>query len=279
MLGDLFEIAAMLPWWVAAGLAIVAYIVLHNIAVMEIEVATNPAQVGAALGHQLWKTMATFFQYIVPAVLAVGAAASAISRHRRRALLEGVANGGSEGALEGMTWQEFEMLVGEAYRRKGFGVAETGGGGADGGVDLVLKKGSETFLVQCKQWRALKVPVAVVRELYGVMAARGAAGGMVVTSGRFTDDAAAFAKGRNIELIDGPKLTRLIRDAWSAKSVAPSPVRNPVPAVPNPMSDSPGCPRCGKTMTRRTAKQGANAGKPFWGCEGFPACRGTRPIT
>jgi restriction system protein len=46
---------------------------------------------------------------------------------------------------------------------------ETGGGGPDGGVDLVLRKpggnGSEKFLVQCKQWRALKVGVDVVREL------------------------------------------------------------------------------------------------------------------
>jgi restriction system protein len=50
-------------------------------------------------------------------------------------------------------------------------VAEIGGGGADGGVDLVLtkpgKSGGEKFLVQCKQWRAYKVGVDVVRELYG----------------------------------------------------------------------------------------------------------------
>ena len=44
---------------------------------------------------------------------------------------------------------------------------ETGGQGADGGIDLVLRKGSERFLVQCKQWRAYKVGVNVVRELYG----------------------------------------------------------------------------------------------------------------
>jgi len=278
VLGNLFEIAAMLPWWVGAGLAIIAYVALHNVAVMEVEVATKPAQVGGMVGHQLWKTFAMYFQYLFPIVLLGGAAASAISRYRRRALVDGVAKGDSDGALNRMTWQEFEMLVGEAYRRKGFSVAEPGGGGADGGVDLVLKRGSETFLVQCKQWRSLKVGVTVVRELYGVMAARGAAGGMVVTSGRFTDDAAAFAKGRNIELIDGPKLTQLIRGVRSAKPAAPSSARNPAPAAPTPVSDSPLCPRCGKTMARRIAKQGANAGKPFWGCPGFPACRGTRPI-
>ena len=45
---------------------------------------------------------------------------------------------------------------------RGFSVAETGGGGADGGIDLKLKKGGEIFLVQCKQWRAYKVSVNIV---------------------------------------------------------------------------------------------------------------------
>ena len=103
------------------------------------------------------------------------------------------------------------MLVGEAYRLQGYRVTETGGGGADGGIDLALTKGSEKFLVQCKQWKAYKVGVDVVRELYGVMAAKGATGGFVVTSGRFTDDAKAFSDGRNVQLVDGPKLFAMIK--------------------------------------------------------------------
>lgn len=59
----------------------------------------------------------------------------------------------------------------------------------------------------------LKVRVTTVRELYVVMAAEAAVGGFVVTSGRLTPEAAAFAKGRNIELIDGPALMRPLRDA------------------------------------------------------------------
>ena len=101
---------------------------------------------------------------------------------------------------------------------------ETGGGGADGGIDLVLtrpgKNGSEKFLVQCKQWRAYKVGVDVVRELYGVMAAKGASGGFVVTSGRFTDDAISFARGRNVTLVDGPKLCGLLRPPQRDASIS-----------------------------------------------------------
>ncbi|MGH8514908.1 MAG: topoisomerase DNA-binding C4 zinc finger domain-containing protein [Gammaproteobacteria bacterium] len=39
---------------------------------------------------------------------------------------------------------------------------------------------------------------------------------------------------------------------------------------------SPACPRCGAPMVQRVAKQGSNAGKPFWGCSTFPRCRGFR---
>ena len=37
---------------------------------------------------------------------------------------------------------------------------------------------------------------------------------------------------------------------------------------------SPACPVCGRTMVRRTARKGSNAGAQFWGCPSYPACRG-----
>jgi four helix bundle suffix protein len=36
------------------------------------------------------------------------------------------------------------------------------------------------------------------------------------------------------------------------------------------------CPECGKPMRKRTAKAGPEAGKPFWGCSGYPECHGVR---
>ncbi|MBI5307008.1 MAG: four helix bundle protein [Planctomycetes bacterium] len=38
------------------------------------------------------------------------------------------------------------------------------------------------------------------------------------------------------------------------------------------------CPLCGKLMTLRTAKKGKNPGSQFWGCTGYPECRGVRNI-
>jgi four helix bundle suffix protein len=36
---------------------------------------------------------------------------------------------------------------------------------------------------------------------------------------------------------------------------------------------APVCPRCGKPMRRRKSAKGE-----FWGCTGFPECKGTRPV-
>jgi restriction system protein len=261
---DLFDLVAMLPWWAGVALAVVAYVWLHSIAVAPAPTIATTAQLGASVAGQFGKTLAMIGQYVLPFICLCGAAASAYGRAKRGRLLVDVTQNSTAGALDGMSWSEFELLVGEAFRRKGYTVTETGGGGADGGVDLVLSRGGERFLVQCKQWKAFKVGVTTVRELYGVMAARGAAGGFVVTSGQFTAEARDFAAGRNITLIDGPALRTLI----GGIQPAPTAKQTGVPA----------CPQCGSAMVRRTAKRGANAGGSFWGCSTYPTCRGVRDV-
>ena len=277
------ELVAMLPWWAGVALALVSYLLLHRVAAQEVVAATQPGQMGAMVTQTLWKTLASFGQYIVPLICLAGAGMSAWQRTVRQNLVTDVAQSKATDALDGMSWREFEMLVGEGFRLQGYQVVETGGGGADGGVDLVLtktgKSGGEKFLVQCKQWRAFRVGVNVVRELYGVMAARGATGGFVVTSGRFTDDAISFANGRNVTLVDGPKLHGLLRQA---KAGAGHSRAQPAATAPKQPSTAPvqasSCPLCSRPMARRSAKRGANACSEFWGCTGYPACRGTRPI-
>jgi restriction system protein len=52
--------------------------------------------------------------------------------------------------------------------------------------------------------------VKVVRELFGVMAAKNVKHGIVATYGEFTSEAREFAKANSIALIDGLKLTQMI---------------------------------------------------------------------
>lgn len=102
-------------------------------------------------------------------------------------------------------------------------------------MDLVLSKGGETFLVRRKQWTAYKVGVEAARELYGVMAAKGAAGGSVVTSGQFTQPAREFARGRNLKLVDAQVLLRLLHQARTVRGEKTAAMMAPViPAAADP---------------------------------------------
>ena len=269
----LLDLVSMLPWWLCLGLAPVSYFVLHGIAMQPAPLATTPAQMQALAMSSLWRGAAQAGQYILPMILLAGAAMSAFGMLRRRQLFDQAATGPAAALVNSMSWQDFERLVGEAFRQRGYRVHETGGGGADHGIDLKLERDGERHLVQCKQWRAQRVGVEVVRELYGAMAAQGAAGGWVVTSGAFTGPAREFAQGRNIELIDGSALVDLLRQGRSGIA-APAATSRRVESLG---SASPSCPACSGPMVRRVARRGGSAGDGFWGCQGFPKCRGTRP--
>jgi restriction system protein len=89
----------------------------------------------------------------------------------------------------------------------------------------------------------------------------------------YTDEARAFAKGQNIELMDGKALHALIRGVTVPNK--PAPVLKVVAAASEPVC--PVCPVCQSAMVKRMAKRGANSGNAFWGCSQYPACKGTRP--
>jgi restriction system protein len=263
---DIVEVVAMLPWWVGVILAVVSYFWLHHVATQPIPPATDLKNISANVGTQLGQTLAMFGQYVLSVACLMGAGLSAYGRHQRNTLHRDVAHVPSRSRLEAMSWRQFEILVGEVFRRKGFKVEERGGSGPDGGVDLALRLGNDLYLVQCKQWKAMRVGVATVRELYGVMAAEHAVGGFVVASGDFTEDARQFAEGRSIELVGTDQLLDLIEETASES----------VGGVRSEMTGVPMCPACGASMVRRTAKRGANAGGQFWGCSNYPNCRGIR---
>lgn len=42
----------------------------------------------------------------------------------------------------------------------------------------------------------------------------------------------------------------------------------------DPTDRIPLCPKCNKPMALRTAQKGKSAGKQFWGCTGYPECKG-----
>ncbi|MFA7382516.1 MAG: restriction endonuclease [Desulfurivibrionaceae bacterium] len=288
---DIVEIASKFPWKVGLVLAVVSYLVLHTVAGIQVDRPANLNTMGNFMIKQFMVTVvAGFGQMILPFCFLVGAGWSFFKQRKNERLYDSIASYSPAGAkdtamqaVERLTWQEFELLVGESFRRKGYVVKETGGGGADGGIDLEMSLNGQKYLVQCKQWKAFKVGVKVVREFFGVMVANGATGGFVVTSGVFTEEAAAFAEDKDITLIDGGKLVKIINSAQAAqhleKKNIPQPTLEDIPWLNKETNASPSCPKCNSAMVRRTAKQGANAGKEFWGCSLYPKCKSVVAIT
>ena len=266
---DFIAVASRLPWWVCMLLVIVSYLVLHMIASRPAVTVAGPGQMGEAAQRAMLTTLAMFGQYILPFAFGIAALTSGINSTRRKKLYHRVESRSDVAALSEISWQDFEGLVAEYYRRNGFVVDQAGGNGPDDGIDLVLRKNKGQYLVQCKQWKAYRVGVQPVREFYGVMAARGADGGYFVTSGTYTEDAQEFARGLNIDLIDGQRLRRMIGTtrARTASGVDIEPLQAAV-----------ACPKCGAPMKKRVARRGDHVGKEFWGCIGFPKCTGTRPL-
>ena len=139
------------PWWVSAGLGVAVFILMRWIYPAMIK-GNRLGEVLAQVSVKVAPLVAGFFFFL--AVL------SAFIAWRRRALVDGQ---NSLESLRALSWKEFEWMVGEAFRRQGYAVEESFGGGPDGGVDVVLRKYGRTTLVQCKHWKVFSVGVPVVR--------------------------------------------------------------------------------------------------------------------
>src|SRR5688500_2721309 len=138
-LDDMIELVSMLPWWAGAVMAPICYVLLHAWAVrVGAEMTTKPQ-----IASGIYYALASIGQYLLPFSCLAGAAVSAWRRHQRKTLADNVSAAKSADVLEGMSWREFELLVGEGFRRKGFQVEELGGAGADGGVDRSEEHTSE----------------------------------------------------------------------------------------------------------------------------------------
>jgi restriction system protein len=117
-------------------------------------------------------------------------------------------------AIRSLPWREFERVVAAAFSAKGWTPELVGQRGPDGGLDLVLRKGKQRAIAQCKQRRfayGAYVGEREVREFVGVIAAQKAMKGFFVTSGVFTPEATEFAeKVAQLELIAGDDLLAMV---------------------------------------------------------------------
>lgn len=258
-----FDVVVLAPWPVG----VVAGFVILGAGLLWLPVALVGSQnlYLASVGKQLMTGSLNPLVWVLAIACWAAAAVSAFRQSKRRNLLDTRSDLES---LRTMNWRELEQLVSEAYRRLGFQVEGNGQRGADGGVDLLLRRNGQITLVQCKHWRTQRVGAPVVREQFGLLTHHQAAAVIIVTTGDFTSEARAFAQGKAIELIAGPELLSLVKGVQRECEVVLTP--------PAPVAETtPTCPKCASPMMRRTARQ---TGAAFLGCSRYPACRGTRTL-
>ncbi|WP_115514743.1 MULTISPECIES: restriction endonuclease [Xanthomonas] len=268
-----FEALAALPWPAAFVAGIAAYLAVRY------GIAWWFSQHGGMLSQGIAQQSNGMFAPLAWMLLGICWLAALFSylgtRSRRRFLetrttLESLAAGG---------WRQFEQLVGEAFRRQGYSVEETGLGGPDGGIDLILRKDGRRTLVQCKQWKRQQVGVSVVREMFGLLAHHQADAVKIACIGSYTKDAERFAQGKPIELISGEQLLEMIQMAQQQATAKPMPQAarvEPVFASTESAASAtiaiPSCPRCGNVLVQRRNRRSS---ENFLGCNQFPKCRGT----
>jgi len=124
-------------------------------------------------------------------------------------------------ALQALSPGEFEELVTETFRRQGHR-AKIAGKTGDHGVDVRVSAGNgEKWVVQCKRYKG-SVGEPVVRDLYGTLLHEKAHRASIVTSGRFSRQAMAWAEGKPIDLYDREMFLEILHKLQKKKKDRPS---------------------------------------------------------
>jgi hypothetical protein len=126
--------------------------------------------------------------------------------------------------LHKLSSDQLESLITATFRREGYRVELSAAVGSENGMDLTLRRDSETVLVQSRHAKYAQVAQSEVRDFGEAIAAVGASRGILVTTGEFTSEAHHFAEGHGIELLDGITLEKRL-------AAGATPVQCEMPAV------------------------------------------------
>lgn len=197
---SIIETLISIPWWI--HLFLIAGILLSPSFINEY-IYNNPNQILYVINKKIMPE----FTWIISGFLFLFMLIQFLSRYKKRKLFF---NEYDIEQLKRISWQDFELLVTETFKRDGYKVKEAGGAQADGGIDLEAYRGGQKIIVQCKHWKKTSVGVNIVREMFGVGIHEQASVVYIVTCGYFTKDAKEFAKGKAMRLVNGYQLLHWI---------------------------------------------------------------------
>lgn len=168
--------------------------------------------------------------------------------------------------LKQLEWRRFEELCVAYFEALGY-QSSIARSATRTGLDIRLIAAGErnaSLVVQCKAWDAYRVGIKAARELRSAMGAAGLAEGVLLTAGRFTPEAADYARKQNIRLIDGADLLAGIAALAPEKALALLKFATEGDFL------TPTCPSCSlKMISRKSTREG----RKFWGCRNYPRCK------
>ncbi|MEN9310827.1 MAG: hypothetical protein RLY77_952 [Pseudomonadota bacterium] len=128
--------------------------------------------------------------------------------------------------LSQLRWRDFTKLVLQAMQGRGYRPVIEDGMPADGiptdGSDILLERGGERALLSCKYGTGSIVSAQSLLGLSKSASLRGADNVIVVTPGKFDEEAERIAVPQHIELIDGSELWPEVRP-YVARPQEPAP--------------------------------------------------------
>ncbi len=115
-------------------------------------------------------------------------------------------------SIDNMSPYEFEKYIARLFISIGY-KAVTTSASRDYGIDVIAKNNDEIIAIQVKKYKKCSVGNVEVQRLLGAMQMKGvrADRSILITTSRFTKNAIKQAEGCPIELWDGKKLGRIIR--------------------------------------------------------------------
>ena len=204
---NIIDFIAQIPWWVSVTLSASFFVFFKFIAPHFESQFSTVNEVQISLGQ-------TFAPVIALALLSP--VTFTLFKSNRKKKLRDLKK--EIQAIQDLPWQDFKVLVAEAYSRTGYIILENSAFTADPSIDIVMRKGAKLYLLQCRYWQNRKLGIREIKNLLSLMHAKQASGVFLLTTGIFTNEARHFAAGRPINLVDGIELVELL------SNVPPDPV-------------------------------------------------------
>jgi restriction system protein len=109
-------------------------------------------------------------------------------------------------AVRAMSWGDFSGALAAGFGREGYAVNRI----EDAQADFELTRAHRVSLVGAKRWKVARTGVEPLRALHGARLEREAHECIYVVAGEITDNARAYATEKNIRLMHGAELVKLL---------------------------------------------------------------------